>query len=428
MLLFYIMLRTRELKNCKIAFVVPEFPSVSQTFVVNQITDMIERGNEVRIFSFKRVEANPIHQVVERFKLMEKTTYFTYPPYSGAKRVWWFSYFAVMNFNTLIREPAFTFRKPASLRNGIRNLLLSRSFAAFYKTHAFDIVHVHFGQRGATIANVIAKGLERKFKFVVSFHGYDLNPHKIERYRIAYKNLFHYADGVTVNSPYLKDILLKVCPHPKNLQLLPEGLRTDQFQKQPLDSSPETSRFTILFCGRFVPFKAPDLAIHIMDVLVNRRRRSNVNLRMVGEGKLRNEVERLINDFNLKEHVYLLGALSQEEVIKELSNADLFLLPGIHEKETGRAETQGLVIQEAQAMELPVVVSDAGGMKYGLIDGVSGFVVKEGDVTGFAEKIELLINDEQLRASMAKAGRDFVVKTFDTKILGDKLSKIYDEI
>ena len=105
-----------------------------------------------------------------------------------------------------------------------------------------------------------------------------------------------------------------------------------------------------------------------------------------------------------------------------------FLFPGIHEKGTGRAETQGLVIQEAQAMELPVVVSDAGGMKYGLLDGVSGFVVQEGDIEGFAEKIELLINNGQLRVTMAKAGRNFVVQTFDTRILGDKLMQIYEVI
>jgi colanic acid/amylovoran biosynthesis glycosyltransferase len=147
---------------------------------------------------------------------------------------------------------------------------------------------------------------------------------------------------------------------------------------------------------------------------------------MIGSGEMRNEVESLINELGLQEYVSLLGSLSQESVVEEMDKAHLFLLPGIHEKQTGRAETQGLVIQEAQAMELPVIVSDAGGMKYGLLDGVSGFVVKEGDIDGFADKIELLLNNEQMRNAMAKAGRDFVVKTFDTRILGDKLTEIYD--
>ena len=416
------------MKKYKIAFVVQQFPNVSETFILNQITDMVERGHEVKIYSFKKEELKLIHQAVEGYKLLEKTTYFRYPPYSGVKKAGWLLLFIVSNLNALIHESGFTFAHPGSLRKAIRNLWLSQSIAAFLRTTAFDIVHAHFGQRGAIIANLVAKGEVDGFKFVTSFHGYDLKPFFVERYKKEYKNLFDYADGITVNSPYLRELLLRVCPQPKNLILLQEGLRTDQYKKQPVESDTETSDFIILFCGRLVAFKAPDLAIRIMDLLVNRRNLKHVTLRMVGDGKLKNEVERLIHEFDLKDHVLLLGALSQEQVIQEMNKAHLFLLPGIHEKETGRAETQGLVIQEAQAMEVPVVVSDAGGMKYGLLDGVSGFVLKEGDIEGFADKIELLINNEQLRITMAKAGRDFVVETFDTKILGDRLCEIYEEL
>lgn len=425
MLICCVKLTTRELKKYKIAFIVKQFPSVSETFVLNQITDLVDRGHEVKIFSFKNKKPSLIHQAVERYKLLEKTTYFRFPPYSGVKKAVWRLLFTVSNLNALIHEPAFTFVHPGSMRRAIRDLWFSQSLVGFLRTGAFDIVHAHFGQCGATVANLVAKGNIGGFKFVTSFHGNDLIPLFVERYKQEYKNLFNYADSVTVNSSYLAEILLRVCPQPKNLILLQVGLRTDQYKKQPVELDTETSDFTILFCGRLVAFKAPDLAVRIMDILVNRRSIKHITLRMVGEGKLKDEVERLIHEFDLKHHVLLLGALSQEQVVEEMNKAHLFLLPGIHEKETGRAETQGLVIQEAQAMALPVVVSDAGGMKYGLLDNVSGFVLKEGDIEGFADKIELLINNEQMRAAMAKAGRDFVVENFDTKILGDKLSKIY---
>ena len=414
------------MKKYKIAFVVNEFPSVSQTFILNQITDMLERGHEVKIYSFKKKKVNLIHQAVEHYKLLEKTTYFRYPPYSGIKKAGWIVFFTVSNFNALIHEPVFTFSKPGSLLKAIRNLSLSRSFAAFLRTTAFDIVHAHFGQRGAMIANLMAKGLQYKFKFVVTFHGYDLDPCKIDRYKIAYRNIFLRADAVTVNTIYLRNILLKVRPDLKKVFVLPAGLSTDQYRKRPIISDGDRNFFTIIYCGRFIELKAPDLAVRIVNILVHERGFRNIRLRMIGTGELTGTVENLINEFGLQEHVSLLGTLSQDNVVDEMNKAHLFLLPGIHEKKTGRAETQGLVIQEAQAMELPVVVSDAGGMKYGLLDGVSGFVIKEGDIEGFADKIELLINNEQMRATMAKAGRDFVVKTFDTKILGDKLSEIYD--
>lgn len=405
-----------------------QFPAVSETFILNQITDMVERGHEVKIYSFKKKKENLIHQAVERYRLLEKTTYFTHPPYSGVKKAGWLLLFTVSNFNALIHESGFTFAKPGSLRKAIRNLSLFRSFAAFLRTNTFDIVHVHFGQRGAMIANLMAKGLEHKFKFVVTFHGYDLNPCKIDRYKIAYRNLFLRADAVTVNTIYLRSILLKVWPDLRKVFVLPAGLSTDQYRKRPIVSGGEKNFFTIIYCGRFIELKAPDLAVRIVNILVHERGFKNIRLRMIGTGELLRTVENMIKEFGLQEHVSLLGSLSQENVVEEMNKAHLFLLPGIQEKETGRSEAQGLVIQEAQAMELPVVVSDAGGMKYGLLDGVSGFVVKEGDIEGFADKIELLINNEQMRATMANAGRDFVVETFDTKILGDQLSKIYDGI
>ena len=100
--------------------------------------------------------------------------------------------------------------------------------------------------------------------------------------------------------------------------------------------------------------------------------------------------------------------------------SDLFVFPGIHDKH-GRAETQGLVLQEAQAMELPVIVSDVGGMKYGMINDITGFVVEEKNIAGFVDKIELLIADKELRKEMGKQGR-MVLKLIIYKRSSQKLT------
>jgi colanic acid/amylovoran biosynthesis glycosyltransferase len=84
------------------------------------------------------------------------------------------------------------------------------------------------------------------------------------------------------------------------------------------------------------------------------------------------------------------------------------------------------VLQEAQAMELPVVVSDVGGMKYGLIDGKTGFVVKEGDVEGFVKNVERLIKHPELKIAMGLSGRQFVIQNYDNHTLLDSLIAIYD--
>jgi len=79
-------------------------------------------------------------------------------------------------------------------------------------------------------------------------------------------------------------------------------------------------------------------------------------------------------------------------------------------------------------MELPVIVSDVGGMKYGLIDKKSGFVVPEDDLNGFVEVIQQLINEPKLRTKMGKAGRLLVEQRYDNKILIEQLTRIYQSV
>ena len=172
-----------------------------------------------------------------------------------------------------------------------------------------------------------------------------------------------------------------------------------------------------------VSFKAPNLAIEIVKVLIDKK--YDVHLTIIGEGELKQQITDQINRYNIRNSITLKGALSQESIISIMDVTDLFLMPGIEDKSTGRAENQGLVIQEAQAMQLPVIVSNAGGMRYGLIENKTGFIVKQKNILGFVNKIEELIKNSKLRDSMGLEGRNFVVKNYDSKILCNKLVNYY---
>ena len=151
----------------------------------------------------------------------------------------------------------------------------------------------------------------------------------------------------------------------------------------------------------------------------------NISLFIIGNGELKEMLEFEISRLNLQKIIELFGSITQEELINVLDNSDVFLLPGIYSEEDGRAECQGLVIQEAQAMELPVIISDVGGMKYGMIPNITGFVVKENDISGFADCIEALIKDPSKAVKMGKEGRKFVAENYSSTYLVDKLVSIY---
>ena len=115
---------------------------------------------------------------------------------------------------------------------------------------------------------------------------------------------------------------------------------------------------------------------------------------------------------------------NENEVINFMDNSSVFLYPGIVDN-TGRCENQGLVIQEAQAMQLPVVTSDVGGISEGLIDKKTGFLVEEGNIDAFVSKVLWLIDNPNRRKEMGKAGRQFVVENYESIILGERLIDIY---
>lgn len=407
-----------------IAIVVRYFPSVSETFIVNQINGLLDAGVQVRLFAYKKVEVPFIHDSLIKHDLLNKANYFIVPPKNILNRLFVFLKWTLLNLFK-IKWNLF-FKSLNVFKYGKDAFTLKLFFEAqwFLVSYDFELIHAHFGMNGNRIAYVKACGiLPKTIKLITTFHGYDLVPYKLEGYKEEYIHLFKEATAFTVNTPYLEGILQQVNSHQKPCYILPVGLDTTFFEKQ--TTKKQTSYFDIVFCGKLIPLKGPDLAIDILSKLLELGY-SNVRLHLIGDGKLRHQLKKQVQSYNLQSSVIFYGELSQIEIRNHFEKADVFLLPGRYDPETGRAETQGLVIQEAQAMELPVVISDVGGMRYGILPNKSGFVIEENNIQGFVSAIERLILDTELKLKMGRAGRLFVKNNYDTKIISEKLLDIYN--
>ena len=408
----------------RIAFVLSSFPVITETFIVNQMCALIDKGHSITILAHKKNEVSVLHESILKYNLLDKVVYWIPEPKSKWKR-----FSAALSFIFTEKKQyslgrlwnAFNFFKYGKNALSFHNFYRSRWFL---KKGAYDVVHCHFAQFGLQIAQLKRDGFLTSEKLVTSFHGVDIAPDKLASYRKNYAILFSQMDVITYNSEYTKKLIEQITNERDSLRLLPVGLDTNHFRKKA--NTPSSEKFHLLFCGRLVPFKGPDLAIEILRILLDKNHK--VHLTIIGTGPLMDDICKQIEVHQLHSFVTLTGAISQEAIIELMDASDVFLLPGIHDDETGRAENQGLVIQEAQSMELPVVVSDAGGMKYGLIDTETGYVVKEKNRTEFVEKLEILIKDHALRKKMGSKGRDYVVKQFDSEVLCEKLLTYYDEV
>lgn len=283
----------------------------------------------------------------------------------------------------------------------------------------YDVLHAHFGPNGNYVAELKKLGLFQKAKFITTFHGFDLDQ-KLKENNF-YKELFSTCNFFTVNTNYSKNLLISLgCPVHK-IDILPVGLDTQKFSREAKDLY-GSREVRILFVGRLLEFKAPDLVIEICNILKNRNR-IKFSVKIIGDGPMFEYLNQLINEKDLQDHIELAGSKNQEEIKEAMNISDFFLYPGIFFN--SRAENQGLVIQEAQAMEIPVLISDAGGMAEGMLDSITGYVLPQSDLHAFADKVELLANNPDLKNKMGKAGRKFVEEKYDINVLNESLEKIY---
>lgn len=133
----------------------------------------------------------------------------------------------------------------------------------------------------------------------------------------------------------------------------------------------------------------------------------NVKLEIVGKGSQLDSLKQLVVNLNLQEHVEFKGFIEHSALPMHLNNFDIYVALSRLD-----SESFGVAILEASANGLPVVVSDADGLKEVVVNESTGFVVSKNNVKQAAEKLLLLIQNSKLRVSMGDAGRKHVIDNY----------------
>lgn len=406
----------------KIVFKVPEFPHISETFIVNQIVTAIKLGYEVEILIRKLLNnATDLNiGLIKKYALLDKIIIEDYkvPKNKFVRIIRW-----ILLLLSNIKE-----------LNYIRKYYLGQSKFSltclyqwqFYKQfNDAAIIHIQYGTNKHPI-DLLKKTGYFKPSVVVTFHGHDafFPINGFIPNNGYYDNLFKYVNLITANTLYLVNTLLELgCPKDL-LTIIPVGVDTDYFV--PLEKKINGNKLKLISVGRLSVVKGHIFAFDAVKKL--KESNYNVKLTIVGEGVERTNLENYINRNNLHESIILVGAKSQVEIRELLWENDIFIFPSVSMHFGKSTETQGLATIEAQACGLPVVVFDSGGVKYTLIDGVTGFICNEYDVEEMVNKIKLFIENPKLIDSMGKSAVKFVNENYSQKIIDEKWETLYSNL
>jgi colanic acid/amylovoran biosynthesis glycosyltransferase len=406
----------------KIAFIVSEFPSLSQTFVLNQITGLLDLGHDIEIFALKPGDLRKVHDDVMRYGLLKRTSFLPRVPVGRWELALKGLREALVHFpghpGAILR--ALDLRRFRKLGTSFKVILRCM---AFFDRGPFDIVHCHFGPCG----NVGLQGLligALRGRLVTTFHGFDLTSYVKKNGKGIYDALFEHGDLCLPISQHWLNRLTEMGCSRKKVLVHHMGVDTRQFPVKK-ENPRQAGRTRILSVARLVEKKGIRYGIEAMSRMVGQH--GNVEYSIVGDGPSRLQLEQLVRDLKLERQVRFLGWMNHQEVTELMTQSDILLAPSVT-AEDGDQEGIPVVLMEALAMGLPVVSTHHSGIPELVVDGITGLLAPERDSQALADRISELITIDGLVDELRKNGREFVEENFDIGKLNRDLEAILQKL
>lgn len=283
------------------------------------------------------------------------------------------------------------------------------------------LLHAHYGPNGLRALPLASR---LRIPLITTFHGPDIAITDLRyekmywgfRRYVANKEKLRASGGTFLAVSNFVGRKLQEQGFPEERILLAyTGIDTMKFRPASAEDRP-----VILFVGRMVEFKGAEYAIRAVSEV--QRELPDVELVLIGDGRLRKELETLARQ-SLRRYRFL-GVQTHQEVSTWMNRASLLCMPSIT-MPSGEAEGFGMVCAEAQAVGKPVVAFSSGGIQEIIRHGKTGFMAAERDWHSLAQYLAELMKNAELRERFGRAGREVIVREFNLERCTRRLEEIY---
>lgn len=391
-----------------IGYVLGRFPTLSETFVLNEIVELVGRGHKVHIFSIFNPMENIVQSEVNEYNLLEKTYY---PP----------SYFKLGL--ELLKFDSLFFYKNQKRIDKFYYIAVARYFSKIIEKLDLDILHAHFAKEPAFTAMLISKVTGVPFTFTAHAIDIFVNP-DVKALRERMDNASRVVTESHFHKKYLRNLtgidekkieVVHICPFLEKVNKIRKEHRKKENEEW-------TNLITV---ARLVEKKGIEYAILAVNEIVSEF--PNLQYAIIGDGPLKNNLKKLITKLKLESNINLVGALDNTSALEKVINSEIFILPCIKAKNDDMDGTP-TALMEAMALEKTVVSTNISGIPELIENGKEGILAEPRNTEQLIKIIKILLEDEDLKVKMGENGRKKIENEFNIHKQIEKLLKIWSEV
>ena len=303
------------------------------------------------------------------------------------------------------------------------DIKVERTLRRIIKQVKPDIVYAHSSKAGA-FARIADLGLNNKI--IYNPHGWAFNMQqsakKKEMYKWVEKISAHFCDKIVCISDAERESALreKICK-PSKLQVIYNGIDLEEIEKTTPMSRDQLGipddAFVVGMVGRLSKQKAPDTFVKAAKLI--KEKIHNAFFLMVGDGELRDQIENLINQYDLGSSFLITGWVDNPTAYMKIMNVGMLL---------SRWEGFGLVLPEYMACGVPIVATNVDAIPNIIQDGINGMLVDKDDYHKAVDAVDRLFKQPDLTSSLVKNAKNIVKTKFDGKRVAQNSEQLYKEL
>lgn len=282
-----------------------------------------------------------------------------------------------------------------------------------------DIIHIHLPNPTAILAYLASR---HRGRLVFTYHSDTVRQKVLGKafdpiQRVALER----SSALIGTSPNYLNTSAVLTAYKDRCHVIPYGISTESFYESDAAKVAEIrARYgsrLIISVGRLIYYKGFEYLIRAMGKIDGR-------LLIIGDGPLRESLQAEAAALGVSDKVVFLGEMQNEETVPYYHAADLFALAS-----TARSEAFGIVQIEAMACKKPVVNTGLdSGVPFVSLDGVTGITVPPQDPDALASAINMLLDNDELRAQYGEAARRRADEEFSLNRMVTRTLQLYEKV